>query len=142
MPIFLLKYLPLVRKHWKLITCGVALVACFFAGWNVNGTRWESRMLTERAERQQVVLDAVMQREVELREAFTAQQAASDEVARTLDATIATLQADYTELTTRANTEPLVKTVTVETCTGEPNANPFTDNFVDLWNDAGGMRDD
>ncbi len=144
MPIFLLKFLPLVRKHWKLVVVAVLLAGAFTSGWRISGTRWEAKVATERAERQTAVTEAVLARELELRLQWNADLAVAKGVAVRLTLDLTQVRVRNSDLLAEIATRSLVKP-TVISCdiTGETvNANPFNDNFVDLWNAAGRLRDD
>ena len=150
MPIWALKFLPLLRKHWRIIAVAVALCVVFGAGWKVNGWRWESRVESERAARQEAITAAVVQREAELREAFRVQQDAADAVARGLARDLHALRDRNDALQAEIDTAPLTQPLATDvTCTDnetgeirEVQPNPFSGNFVDLWNRAGRVRDD
>ena len=144
MPIFLLNLLPMLKKHWKPVAVAVVLLAAFVAGWRINGDRWEAKVATERAERQTAVTEAVLAREVELRKAWNADLRVATAVAVALESDLAEIRVRNSALSAEIDTRSLVKP-TVISCdtTGETvNANPFSDDFVDLWNAAGRLRDD
>lgn len=146
MPAFLLSLLPALRKHWKLLAGAAAILAVFFAGWYVNGVRWENRMMDAREKRTQAVLDAVQEARDEMVDRFKLQVALRDRHADVLTADLAAIREENTALAAEIESAGLIKPELI-TCdiTGdkidEP-PNPFSDNFVDLWNDAGRVRDD
>ena len=72
MPAFILGLLPALKKHWKLIAAAVGVLAVFLAGWTINGTRWENRLLEERTARQEAVIEAVEAAQKKLMDDFRA----------------------------------------------------------------------
>lgn len=144
----LLRLLPLLRTHWRKLAGIGALVVVFAAGWTVNGWRYESQIEEERAARAEAVAEAVAKREAELIERLQGQRKATEAVSLRLSERIDELLTENADLLSDINTAPLVKpreVPCVDLDTGEEHAsqpNPFSAEFVLLWNRAGGLRDD
>ena len=81
MPLFLLNLLPMLKKHWKVSAVVALVIVVFFAGWKVNGDRWEAKVAKERADRAEAVALAVAEREAELHARFKEQQLVTQNIA-------------------------------------------------------------
>ena len=138
--------------NWKLIAAGAAVIAIFLAGWNINGTRWESKWNKAVLDRQ----EAVDELHAEMRAEFEAQRDVDDVARRQLAVNLTTLRAQNQRLETELDDAQLTKTpdeVRIEwrdrvireeagACIAPVLANPFTADFARLFNDsaAGGAR--
>lgn len=139
--------------NWKLIAAGAAVIAIFLAGWNINGTRWESKWNKAILDRQ----EAVDELRAEMRAEFEAQRDVDDVARRQLAVNLTTLRAQNQRLETELDDAQLTKTpdevrivwrdrvIREEVdgaCEAPVLANPFTSDFARLFNDsaAGGAR--
>lgn len=150
MPIFLLNLLPILKKNWKIIAVIAVVVATFGAGWKANGWRLESKYEGEEAKRQAAITAEIQRLEAELRREYVLQLEKVEEINDALSAEITHIRITNDALSAEINaTTTLVKSTADVTCidneTGiahEAQPNPFSDDFVRLWNAAGGMRND
>ena len=148
MPLFLLNLLPMLKKHWKVSAVVALVIVVFFAGWKVNGDRWEAKVAKERADRAEAVALAVAEREAELHARFKEQQLVTQNIALALQQELDRVNIEFAQTNAALDTARLVKPVET-TCTTvnetgvvthETQPNPFSDDFVNLWNDPG-LRD-
>ena len=128
----------------KLIGAAVAVSLIFGAGWKINGWRLNAKF----AKTQEAVIADYEERQRELNEQAR-EQAARDETAREalsrdLQESRARTLALETELETIQLTpiDPVIERVLVPgDCTNDQPevvlANPFSDDFVRLWNQSG-----
>jgi len=137
MPILLLK------KYWKYGALAIVLFGAF-----TIGKRWEAaKYEKERAEMATAVSKAIIAREQAIRAEHQAQLLVDADARESLATDLATLRTRERDLLTMVDELSLVKPITnvvVEGCeeneAGEQVvlANPFSDDFVELWNEAGG----
>ncbi len=133
MPIWILKY-------WKWIGMGALLLGAF-----VMGQRWEAAAYEkERADTAQAVVQAIQLREAEIRSQHLIQVEADAEARTTLQSDLAAIRQREQELMTRVHDLSLVKPIPeirIEGCFENEDTtvvigNPFTLDFVSLWNDT------
>lgn len=144
MPIFLfLKSVPLllktgILKHWKLVLVVVMVGAAFETGRRWSASSYEK----ERAAAATAVAEAIQKREQAIRELHQAQLELDAAARENLQNDLATLRRRELDLLLRIDELEFVKPiadVVVEGCTEDDEiiANPFTADFVSLWNEAG-----
>jgi hypothetical protein len=152
MPPFLLtllpKALPFLGKFKKPLLYVAIVAVIFAAGWQVNGWRWENKMLDARIKASELVMTAVKRREAELREQYKDQLTKVMLIREDLQDQLAEIHSRNSALSAEIETRSLTKPVDV-TCTDnatgqvhEVQPNPFSASFVDIWNAAGRVRND
>ena len=136
----------LLLGNWKLIAGAALVVSAFLAGWNVNGTRWESKWNAALVGRAQ----AVQEERDRLQGEFELQRSVDDNARRQLADDILALRTSNERLEEELGDARLTKTpdqvVTefrdrvireeVEICSAPTLANPFTVDFARLFNDS------
>ena len=140
MPPFILGLLPLLRRNWRIFAL-IGLLGCVFAsGWKVNGWRLENHYTEQIAERERIMREAAADANAALKQIYEARAEASQKAARQLERDLQHLRAQNADLVIEIEGARLVKPSNV-TCTDndtgeihEIQPNPFSDNFVDLWN--------
>jgi len=142
----LVRFIPLgpLRRHWKL-ALGVVLVAgAFGTGWKVNGWRLEEQHATERLKAVQAAREEFQRLQAEQRAAYDAQLAERDRVAEALTERLVAVRTRATELRNEVDEARLSKPEPTEGTDSEVSCdrNPFSGNFVRLWNDAGSLGSD
>lgn len=151
MPIALiLKSIPgLLKTYWKPLAVVAILCSAFFTGWKVNGWRLETHYEAERNERARIVQKATQEALDNLRADYEKQLLEANGLATSLSAEIAAIRQTNEALSAEIDSSTtLVKSSDI-TCTDNETGlvqnetqNPFSDDFVRLWNDAGRVRDD
>ena len=143
-----LNLLGLVKKHWKIFAVGGVLLGAFWGGWEVNGWRLESSYAEEMAERDRIAREAAQEAMDRMRAVYEERLGIANGLATSISAKIAEIRAENDALSARIEASSgLVKpsdVTCIDNTTGiahEEQPNPFGDDFVRLWNDAGGVRD-
>lgn len=149
MPAILLNLLPLLKSNWKLIAVVLILLGAFGTGWKVNGWRLETRYAEEASAREEAVREELTRRIEQMRATFNQQVTVIERQRDALNAKLAEISAANDALSAEIESTPLVKPTTDVTCidneTGiahEQPPNPFSGDFVRLWNSAGRVRND
>ena len=129
--------IQLILKYWKVGAIALILFGSFMAG-----KKWEaSKYARERARTAEAVAVAITKREQVIREQHR-QQSEEDALAREiLQEDLTLLRLREKDLLARVDQLKLVKpaaTVVVQGCTEDDEiiANPFSDDFVRLWNES------
>lgn len=135
MPIHLI--IPFLKKYWKIGAIAIVLFGAFMAG-----KKWEeAKYARERARTAEAIAEAITKREQAIREQHQ-QQVEEDMLARQLlQEDLGLLRLRERDLLARIDELSLVKPVSqvvIEGCTEDEEiiANPFSDDFVRLWNDS------
>ena len=135
MPIHLI--IPFLKKYWKLGAIAIVLFATFMAG-----KKWEeAKYARERARTAEAIAEAITKREQAIREQHR-KQVEEDALARELlQEDLGLLRLRERDLLSQINQLSLVKPATqvvIEGCTEDEEiiANPFSDDFVRLWNES------
>ena len=132
--------------QWKLIAAVAGVAGLFFAGWTVNGWRWESRIAD--AERQHAA--DVREAQARVRAEWDAQRLIDEANRDGLNSDLERLRNVNTRLNQELADAQLVKPETVietqwrdrvvteevEVCGPPTLANPFSAQFVGLFNDS------
>lgn len=141
MPAWIISIFPLFRQYGKYIAVVVFLVVIFYGGMRYERNKYERKEL----ELAQEVAEQIAQREREIRDEYAKQQEVDAEARLTLQRDLATIRQREKHLLEQLRTAELVKPadkVVVERIKEIPGecpqviANPFSDDFVRLWNDA------
>jgi hypothetical protein len=147
MPTFLLNLLPLVKQFKTPLLYALLAAVVFGAGWKVNGWRLESRYESEAADRAREVATAVSEAVEASRQEYLIDLQQVIDINDALHTDLAEIRSANDALSAEIETAPLVTSSV--TCTDnetgevlEEQPNPFTDDFVRLWNDAGRLHDD
>lgn len=132
-----------IKKYWKFAALAIVLFGAFTVG-----KRWEAaKYEKERADMATAVSKAIIAREKQIRIEHQAQLVVDTTARESLQTDLATLRTRERDLLGMVDELSLVKTITtvvVEGCENNEEgqrvvlANPFTDDFVQLWNEAGG----
>lgn len=135
-------------KYWKPIAASAFAVLLFAAGWKASSVRWEAKVL-KAEQKAQIAYEAARDR---LFQEWDTQRIA-DEAARVAlsqqlsDARTQTSQLEEELRSVRLTpVEPVIETVLVpgDCESGQPEvvlANPFSPDFVRLWNDSARRSD-
>ena len=103
-------------------------------------------MLDAREKRTQAVIEAVKEARDNLLADFRLQVTERDRLANSLNAELAEIRQTNDALSAEIEQASLIKPglISCDATTGEKvePPNPFSDNFTDLWNSAGRVRDD
>lgn len=135
MPIHLI--IPFLKKYWKLGAIAIVLFAAFTAG-----KKWEeAKYARERARTAEAVAVAITKREHEIREQYRKQLEEDTRARMLLQDDLSLLRLRERDLLSQIDELSLVKPasqIVIEGCTEDEKiiANPFSDDFVRLWNDA------
>lgn len=135
MPIHLI--IPFIKKYWKLGAIAIILFASFMAG-----KRWEeAKYARERARTAEAVAEAITKREQAIREQHRQQVEEDTRAREILQEDLSLLRLRERDLLARIDQLSLVKPVSqvvIEGCTEDEEiiANPFSDDFVKLWNES------
>lgn len=131
---------------YKMIAAVAGVAVVFFAGWTVNGWRWESRVADAERRHSQDVREARQQ----VFDEWDAQRVIDNASRVTLTEDLALLEQVNKRLEMELDDAQLVKPITVveerwrervireesETCGPPVLANPFTTEFARLFNDS------
>jgi hypothetical protein len=133
-------------KMKKPMVYGIAVLLVFGMGWKVNGWRLESKHVAEEAKRAEEVQRMLLEREAQVRARWFDNLRKANELSDVLNAELAEIKTRNYALSAEIDAQSLIKAEII-TCpiTGEKKSeppNPFNNNFVDLWNSAGRMRND
>jgi hypothetical protein len=131
----------MILKYWKFGAVGILLMGAF-----LMGQRWEQAAYEkERTSAAEAIAVAISTREKAIRAEHQAQLAADAEARSALAFDLAGLRTRERELVSRIDELNLVKPITnlvVEGCTEDEEglrvvlANPFSDDFVRVWNES------
>jgi len=131
----------LLLSNWKLLAAGIVLASVFYGGWTVNGWRWESKWQTAVATQQSIVEQLRKEHE----RAFHAQRERDQAARESLMADLSGLREQNDGLLLRLENASLVREPEVrwrervetdETACTPILANPFSADFVRLFNDS------
>lgn len=143
--------LGLLGANWKIIAGAAAIAAIFGAGWQTNGWRYEAQYRDAEKE----IFEQIEERRAELLAEFETTRQADDVARAALTSDLAGLRSRNTELQAQIQTASLAKTEpevqiqwrdrvvreeTDELCGPPVLANPFSLDFVRLFNESADQR--
>ena len=141
MPIWILNFVGVLRKHWKIFVAVVILLGVFFAGVKYS----DAKHARQRAYEAEQVAKAITAREQALREQHRLEMEREAEARVSLQTDLATLRQREKTLIEGIRTAQLTKPPTSLICEAIVEeddekkiivANPFSSDFVRLWNET------
>lgn len=119
------------------LVCALLVLGAFGGGWQISAWRYGSKIDAMRASRAEAVASAVAAREQELRRRLLEQQRRAEEATRALSRRLQEVDDQRRVFEERLASKPetLIKEVFRDA------ENPFSADFVRMWN-AGGVLDD